>query len=214
MKAIDNYLNLPKATITNLDKNKSFPVMFNPTEYTFGQSSDTAIKKGAMETKGVTLDDFTVTLFFDAYEDKKDVRKLIEPLRKLIDYTVERKDTKRPPICLFSWGGFTYKGVISKFSQKFTLFLSTGLPVRAEVTVTMKNAPTDKELAKLIGAEACRKLWQVKMGERLDWIAYQTLKDPHQWRAIAQENGIEDVYSFPQPEDVNRILVIPDIYLT
>ncbi len=120
----------------------------------------------------------------------------------------ERK--KKPPTCLFIWGNFTYKGIIYKINQKFTLFLSDGTPVRAELNVTFKALVTPEEYAKNMGMDACRKVWIVKSGDRLDLIANKALKDPALWRKIAEENNIDNPLAFPKDSDIGRILIIPD----
>jgi hypothetical protein len=45
-------------------------------------------------------------------------------------------------MCIFLWGkGFpSFMGVIESLSTKFTMFLANGTPVRATVTVKMKQA--------------------------------------------------------------------------
>ena len=56
--------------------------------------------------------------------------------------------TASPPSVLFVWGKFRFKGVITSLSQKYTMFLADGTPVRAEATISMQQtAPTTAELA-------------------------------------------------------------------
>jgi hypothetical protein len=38
------------------------------------------------------------------------------------------------------WGKFVFKGVVESLTQKFTMFLSDGTPVRCEATLKMKKA--------------------------------------------------------------------------
>jgi len=190
-------------------------VMYNPTEYSVST-------KGVMSGEGkniqfdkVTLDDFKVTLLFDTYEktgDEQDVRNKIEKIVALVTPTFEGQAAKKPPACLFCWGKFSYKGLIHQVDQKFTMFVSTGIPVRAQVTVTFKAVITSEEDAKLKGKEACRKLWTVKAGDRLDLIAHTMLRDVYQWRKIAELNGITDPMAFPSGDDIGKTIIIPDIY--
>ncbi|MBU4138766.1 MAG: peptidoglycan-binding protein LysM, partial [Euryarchaeota archaeon] len=158
----------------------------------------------------VNISDFPVTLLFDTYEKQSDVREKIEKITSLVMPSVEGKETKQPHICLFSWGKFIYKGIIYKHDQKFTLFLPNGIPVRAELTITFKSVVTTEEDAKFKGKDACRKLWTVKSGDRLDLIADKALKDVSLWRKIADENHIVNPLDFPNDDDIGRILIIPD----
>jgi nucleoid-associated protein YgaU len=203
-----------KAKIKVEGKDQAISVMFNPKEYAV---SHTVLLEQIEKTdksnpsfNGFTLDDFEITLIFDTYEKKLDVRKLTSEIEKLGMPTIEGTDVKRPPVCLFIWGSFKYRGVIYKIKQKFTLFLSDGTPVRAELVVTFKSVMTPEEHKKNMGIEACRKVWTVKSGDRLDNIANKALKDPALWRRIAEENNIDSPMAFPKDSDIGRTLIIPD----
>lgn len=199
-----------KAKIKVEDSGQEIDVMFNPGDYTVSAAADMGTETSSPFFNKVTLDDFIVKLIFDTYEKRTDVRKLTNELGKLVMPTAEGAVKKKPPTCLFLWGNFTYKGIIYKISQKFTLFLSDGTPVRAELTVTFKALVTPEEYAKNMGMEACRKVWKVKSGDRLDLIANKALKDPSLWRKIAEENNIDNPMAFPEDSDIGRTIIIPD----
>ena len=209
-----------KAKITILDgpnARDEIEVMFNPSEYSVVSTAQVDDKnKKDITFKSVIVEDFTVKLIFDTYEKHnnvesgKDVRKLTEKITRIMMPFKEGKKGKRPPVCLFSWGKFTYKGIISKIDQKFILFLPDGTPVREELTVTFKSVMTGEEYAKNMGLEACRKVWTVKSGDRLDLIADIELKDASLWRRIAEENQIDDPLKFPMDDDIGRKIIIPD----
>ncbi len=173
-------------------------------------SASTSGGGSQMQFKNVDIGDFNVTLFYDTYETGEDVRNKINSITSLVFPTVSQKETKQPPLCAFIWGGFVYKGKVSKVSQKFLMFLSTGIPVRAELELTFKTVLTKEEDQKNKGKEACRKLWMVKKGERLDIIADQALKDPKMWRKIAETNNIQDPLTYPSDNDVGKWNIIPD----
>ncbi len=199
-----------KAKIQNLATGETYPVMFNPSEYHVSIAAQLAGEGTCLQFKRVNIDDFVVPLFFDTYEQQTDVRNETENITSLVMPTVEGKKTKQPPVCLFLWGNFSYKGVIYKIDQKFTMFLSSGIPVRSDLTLTFKSIITTDEDAKLTEKEACRKLWTVKSGDRLDLIAYNALKDPTQWRKIAELNNIVNPLIFPTQDDIGKLLIIPD----
>ena len=50
------------------------------------------------------------------------------------------RDKKRPPHCIFNWGTFTFAGVITSLTQKYTMFLADGTRVRCECAVKMMAA--------------------------------------------------------------------------
>lgn len=192
-----------KAKLVVGEDEKEIEVSFNPSEYSVDLSNNDLLTN-------VEVNDFTTTLFFDTFEQGSDVREKTNPISALIFPTEEIKEIKRPPICRFEWGSFVYRGVVKEIKNKFTMFSSSGFPVRAELTLTLKSVLTAAEKKKLIAQEACRKLWRVRSTDRLDLIAYKTKKDVSKWRQIAEINDIKRPLSFPSPEDYGRILIIPD----
>jgi hypothetical protein len=192
------------------DKDKKIEVMFNPTEYSFSVESRTGANGSKQQFNEAEIGDFTVPLLFDTYEKQTDVRKLTEEISGLLLPKKPGKSVGQPQTCLFVWGGFKYKGKITKVVQKFTMFLSSGIPVRATIEVTFKADMTPAEYSELNGKEQCRKLWVVKAGDRLDLIAYKALNDPSLWGLIARENNIENPLNFPDEKDFGRQLIIPD----
>lgn len=207
---------MEKAKIYILDesgtKGESIEVMFNPAEYTNTLTAEWVEKLGGnLQFKGSKFENLNITLFFDTYEKGTDVRDA--GIKKIVDLgipSVDGTECKYPPVCLFSWGKFNFKGVIDKVEQNFIMFTQDGIPVRAKVTVTMKPVLSAQDMLKMQGAEACRKVRTVIEGERLDIIAAEELKDPSLWRKIADANNVADPFNFPGPEDIGKIIIIPD----
>jgi hypothetical protein len=77
------------------------------------------------------------TLYFDTYETKKDVAQVVQPLIKM---TRMDADLGRPPLVLFTYGKYVFKGVIESLNMKYTMFLEDGTRCRAEVGLKMKSA--------------------------------------------------------------------------
>lgn len=195
------------------DYKGSIKVMFNPTEYSLPLEVAWKGDPGSMpQYEKSNFGGFGVTLLFDTYEKESDVREGENGTKKLANLalpSVSGKKKKRPPMCLFIWGKFRYKGVIEKIDQKFTMFLNDGTPVRASVTISMKPILSVKDMMKLNGSKDSRKFYQVKPGDRLDIIAEDQLKNPALWQVIAKANAIKDPVSFPAPSDYGRTLIIP-----
>src|SRR4051812_28205987 len=135
-------------------------VCFNPKEYSLeksvGWDSENAFTDAPSpeftKPSAMTL---SVTLQFDTYEERVSVRdKYVKKLettalmRVQFDPTKKKKlsadDKKKasPPTVLFAWGNFVFKGVVESLSQKYTMFLADGTPVRAEVALKMRNVLT------------------------------------------------------------------------
>lgn len=185
-------------------------VMFNPNEYTVSYEAKYTGEGDNKQFLVSEIPEFKVSLFYDTYEKRSDVRGETLKVTSLLYPKIFGKSTKRPPVCLFLWGGFIYQGVLTKIEQKFTMFLENGTPVRSILDVTFMQEEGHKKILKAMGLEACRKLWIVKSGDRLDLIANQALKDPLKWRKIAETNRIVNPLGFPSKNDIGRTLVIPD----
>ena len=120
-------------------------VCFNPKEFSVEKQVQWTQKEGSMsdeppeEFSKPTPATLNVTLHFDTYEQKTSVvgayTGQVEKLAHIIS-----SSKKRPPLCSFIWGKFVFKGVVESLSQKFTMLLSDGTPVRCECTLKMKRA--------------------------------------------------------------------------
>lgn len=203
-------------------KTQELEVMFNPTDYSNSLNAKWIGETSNIEFIKSNYSNFEVNLFFDSYEEGVDVREdhktregktVIGTKRilKLAIPTVPGKNRRQPPVCMFSWGKFYFKGVIESVKQKFTLFLPDGIPARAHLTIIFKNVLSLKDALELNGVGACRKARIVKDGDRLDIIAAEELKDPDKWYLIAKVNKIPDPLNFPTNKDMGRLLIIPDV---
>lgn len=80
----------------------------------------------------------TVTLVLDTYEERTSVyKKYMCHLEKLVH--VISDTVRRPPLSMFVWGGFCFPGVVESLSQKYTMFIANGIPVRCECVLRMKK---------------------------------------------------------------------------
>ena len=204
---------LEKAKLMNVDKGTSHNVLFNPKEYSVQKSVQWEPHKApGLDTPE---QDFTsgnpsvlsVELFFDTYEEKKDVRK--EHTEKIMQLALVDADKHRPPLVMFSWGGFKFKGVVESLTLRYTMFLPDGKPCRATANLSIKEAQTAKEQLqnKPRNSPDHTKRRTLKMGETLALIAHEEYDDPAEWRRIADANGIMD------PKDVKpgTVLTLPPI---
>lgn len=104
-----------------------------------------------------------------------------------------------PPTVTFQWGppmlGFMYDGLVTKADVKYTRFHSSGIPIRAEVNVTLKvqpsllgSLPTNPTSGGLPG----RRTHLLRENETLQSIAQHHYNRPGLWRKIAEINGIDN----------------------
>lgn len=199
-----------KIIVTTGKGPKEIPVLFNPTEYSLDASNQFSWQTVpglsapvAQFISGETTS-LSMELFFDSYEQKKDVRTLTKEVTGLLDVD---KDLHAPPICRFVWGSLDFKGIVEKVSQKFTMFLDTGVPVRATLSVTFLAYSTMKEQYQHIPRQSADRTKQrtLKQGEQLWMLAHAEYEDPGMWREIAKANGINNPRRLP----AGQPLVIP-----
>lgn len=177
--------------------------MFNPFEYTVSKTNTYAEKPKnrsdapAMNFKKAGAQTLKLSLFFDTYEKKSDVSKITNQLWKFMQPKESKADPekKEPPRVAFQWGVFRFASVITNMTQKFTLFLKDGTPVRAKVDVTftqhndVNDYPAQNPTS---GGDHILRTWQVIRGDRLDTIAAAVYGDAGKWRVIAEYNDLDN----------------------
>jgi hypothetical protein len=214
---------LEPATLTNLDTGARFEVLFNPAEYTlskentFAQAAIPGLGSPLLQFVHGNLATLEMELFFDTYEQHvRAGRRLNEPLsdvrvltRGVADLTVINPETHAPPIVLFAWGELTFTGVLARVNQRFTMFLESGVPVRATLQVSFheyKSALEESREVKRRTADYTR-LHELGEGETLSGLAGRVYGDPAKWRPIALANDVDD----PLRVGAGAELVVPPL---
>ncbi len=203
---------LEKASIEYTVKGKKevVEVLFNPTEYRLNKSnvfSEVAVP--GLESPPVQFirgnaRTLSMQLFFDTYEKGTDVR---EHTKKIMGLLAVENELHAPPICTFVWGGLTFKGVLERADQRFTLFLPDGVPVRATVDVSFKEVLSTEGQGRQNKSSDFTRHYVVRQGDTLSAIAGREYGDPGQWRTIALGNGIDD----PLAIRPGQVLTIPAV---
>jgi nucleoid-associated protein YgaU len=105
----------------------------------------------------------------------------------------------QPPELTFQWGppmvGFMYTVMLSKVDISYVRFMSSGIPVRAKVSLTMNEVPSllgTLPQNPTSGGLTGRRAHTVGHGETLQSIATANYGNPGAWRRIAEVNGIKD----------------------
>ena len=201
-----------KAYIWNEDKNqKVVDCLFNPTEYSFSKSN--TWQRNDIIGRDLPLVSFqgggtmtmTVSLLFDTYSQPSsggpapDVRTYTEKVLNLMKVDPSLKDQNsqagRPPRVSFRWGNsWSFKSVITQITQRFTMFLSDGTPVRATLDVTFQQVEQEGTFPPQnpTSVATAQKFRIVGPGETVDTIAFQEYGDPKKWRLIADFNNLDD----------------------
>jgi hypothetical protein len=195
-----------KAKIKNIDTGEEIICLFNPSEYTLVRNNTWTEMpvKGAnipnLEFGGGGSTSLSMQLFLDTSTTGGDVRTTTNKIRKLMDIDSSAKDMTsakgRPPMVEFQWGRiWTFKAVITSMTERCTMFRDDGIPIRATVDVTFlqaKDAGVYPAQNPTTMGTTGYKVWTVRDGDTIDWIAYTEYGDSKMWRYIADINGLDN----------------------
>lgn len=202
------------------------PCLFNPTELSVEKSNQFAevnipgLSSSVLQFVRGNSRTVSMDLLFDTYEEKIDVRLLTDritgwdagsmfsPLPDVAKGLMDiNSDLHAPPVCLFIWGAFVFQCIIERASKRFTMFLPEGIPVRATVSVTLKEyRKVETQVTELdLHSSDLTKRRVVTQGDSLWYIAAKEYGDPAEWREIADANKISN----PRLLTPGRELAIP-----
>jgi nucleoid-associated protein YgaU len=198
----------------------SFPVQFNPTEYTLTKAAQFAeipipgLDQPILQFVRGQTETMSLDLFFDTTDDGMGpgATPVTEKTDKFYQLIKINNDTHALPILRFTWGQQGFPGanftdrwasqarsdgfqcVVESVKQRFTLFSSEGIPLRAVLTVTLREYHSLEDQINAIDFHSQDHTHShvVQRGDTLARIAADQYNDPTQWRAIADKNGITD----------------------
>jgi nucleoid-associated protein YgaU len=132
-----------------------------------------------------------------------------EQVRKVTDLMNIDPGTHAPPVVLFTWGSLSFTCVLARASQKFIMFASDGIPVRARLQVTFNEFRNGDLEAKEVKRETAdySRLYVVGQGETPSAIAARIYGNPEMWRPILQHNEIDD----PRSLTPGQRLLVPQL---
>lgn len=218
----------------------AIPVAFNPTEYTLSKGTQMAeiaipgLDSPIMQFVRGQAETLSLDLFFDSTDSGMDqnaesVTKKTDPFYQLIK--IDGK-LHAPPVVFFSWGTqfpgsraysamgdgtgslqrHGFKCIVESVRQRYTLFSPSGVPLRATLTVALKEYKTlSEQLAELnLQSPDHTHAHVLQQGETLAQIAAEAFNDPTKWRAIADTNEILDPLDLT-PGKMLQIPVLGDV---
>jgi nucleoid-associated protein YgaU len=187
------------------------PLRFNPTEYQLQKQNNFAeIAIPGLETPPIQYvrgasEKLTLELIVDTSDTLEDVRKkYVDAIRGLLNINSE---LHAPPLVAFEWDQEIFKGVLESLNVTYTLFTSTGVPLRAKLATTLREyRPVNVQFSEPPrNSPDVEKSFTVRRGDELWSIAAQIYRDPAQWRALALANGIQD----PRSLEPGTQLLVP-----
>lgn len=199
---------IERATFTNITENGDpFEVHFNPQtlQYTItNQLANTGSGNSTKQYTGESTGKLTFDLVFDTTDTGEDVRLHTVRVAQLME--PGSNDDRTPPIVEFSWGLYTFSGMVESYRETLDFFSANGVPLRAAINLTMSsqddvfeggsrnaNANTGGSLADRSGENDL----QVPSpgqndGRGVTQIATQG-GNPSAARTIATQNGVENM---------------------
>lgn len=193
----------------------SFVVQYNPQELTLTKGTQVAeiavpgLDSPLLQFVRGQAETMTVELLFDSTEDGTGIgaTPVTEKTDDFYAFVKQDKDTHAPPVLLFTWGGTAFPGrqrngfrcVVTSIRQQYTMFAPDGTPLRAKLTVELKEyRPLVEQLRELglLSADHTKST-TVRAGDTITSIAYAQYGDARAWRQIAEANGIDDPLRIP-----------------
>ncbi len=214
---------------------QTYALQFNPTEITFNKAAQIAeiaipgLDMPVLQFIRGQTETVTMELFFDS-TDKGDMGDNAVSVTTESDriYELVKIDPDRhaPPVCVFSWNqafpGANVSGeklgnqtrtafqcIVESVKQTFTLFSPKGVPLRAKVTLSLREYKTLEQQFDQLGLNSPDRTHRhvVERGETLAGIAAHYYRTPGEWRRIAEANAIED----PRRLTAGAFLRVPPI---
>ena len=177
---------------------RDIPVKFNPTSYQLQKANNfSEIGIPGLETPPIQYirggsERLSLDLLLDTSDSLKNVRE--EYVDRLTGLMRINSELHAPPIVQFIWDTEIFQGVIDNMSVTYQLFNPQGVPMRAEVTMSLiAYRPVEVQIAERPrNSPDVEKSITFRRGDRLDLIAADILQDPARWRDIARANAIAD----------------------
>lgn len=191
---------------------KNFAFDFNPSQLALSRRAQwkttptAAVRDGAVpEFMGPEPREMTVEIFLDSSDQPSGngVMKKVESLFSCCEVTRKSIAAKQPstPWVVFQWGSFKtarFTAYVSSVDATYSLFGTTGVPIRATCQVRLHEIPTKaKGQNPTSGALNAQRVHRVVAGDSLQSLAWREYGDATAWRAIAEANDIDDPARLP-----------------
>lgn len=201
---------LLKVIVPEVDE-PEIPLKFNPTSYQLQKSNNfSEIEIPGLETPPIQFirggqEKLSFDALFDTSDSQRNVRE--EYVAKVANLMKINSELHAPPIVQFVWEDVVFQGVVSDMTASYVLFSPEGVPMRAEVSLSLTAyRPVDVQLSERPrNSPDVEKSVTLRRGDRLDHIASGVYQDPGRWRDIARANGIRD----PRRLDPGKLLLVP-----
>ncbi|RBQ14994.1 LysM domain-containing protein [Spongiactinospora rosea] len=193
------------------ERSRRIPLRFNPTDYKLSKTNTFAeITIPGLETPPIQYvrggsETLSVQALVDTSDTLENVRTAyVDAVRKLM-----RPDSREhaPPVVRFVWDEAVFTGVLEKLDVNYVLFGKDGVPLRAQLDITLKEfRPAAQQVNDPPrSSPTVEKSYVVRRGDTLAGISAAVYRRPDAWRELARANGITD----PRDLRPGRVLTVP-----
>lgn len=190
------------------ERSRRIPLRFNPTDYklsksnTFAEITIPGLEAPPLQYVRGGSETLTLQALVDTSDTLANVRSTyVDAVRKLM-----RPDSKEhaPPIVRFVWDEAVFTGVLEKLDVNYVLFAKDGVPLRAQLDITLKEYRTAAQQVADTprSSPTVEKSYVVRRGDTWPGIAFAVYRRADVWRQLALANGISD------PRDLRPGLVL------
>lgn len=209
------------------------PIQYNPTELSFEKQAQIAeitipgLDAPIQQFVRGNAEKLTLEIFCDTTDDGTGVnaRSVTEETDKYYQLTKIIPTRHAPPTVTFYWNDKfpganldekwgnqrrnSFTGVAESVRQRFTMFSVEGVPLRATVTLVLREYRTiDEQIHQINPSSPDRTHSHVlRVGETLSAVAARYYDRSGEWRRIADRNGLED----PRRLQPGQVLQVPRI---
>ena len=191
---------------------KTFDFDFNPAQLSLSRRAQWKATPAQTERVGPLPEfmgaeprEMAVEIFLDSSDEptSNSVMKKVDSLLACCEVTTKSIAAKQPspPWVVFQRGSFStarFTAYVSSVSADYTLFSTTGVPIRATCRVQLHEIPMKtKGQNPTSGALTAQRVHRVVAGDSLQSLAWREYGDAAAWRSIAEANGIDDPSRLP-----------------
>lgn len=197
---------------------------FNPSEYKISSDAkykeENTLQQSQLIFTAPGLSTFTVALYFSTVSSADLYKRgvLQEPsdstvppvtnlTQKIVSAVYIEGKLHKPPLVRFVWGNLDFRGVLVSVTENYTMFTSSGKPVRAKLDLTIREQVDGILTTKSHPFESPdRTKWLTLTEDMSFWaLAQMHYNDAGKWRLIAEANQIDN----PLMIEKGKIIKIP-----
>ncbi len=181
------------------EKDDEFEVMFNPQQYSLKYQIESDAVQGigtagnSPSFKKIKPQDLSLDFTIDGTGATGQDVDVPEKVSKFLDVAYKYKgDEHRPRYLKVAWGTLVFKCILDSASVKYTLFDSSGMPIRAKISATF-NGFIEDELRAAEQDDTSPDLTHqrtVNEGDTLPLMCYRIYGDSKYYLQVAAANNL------------------------